>query len=184
MFCAGPTGSRLCSCIVPLPDPGARGAPTQGACAAHPSAAAAASTGSTVPPRLHTCLPSQLCTPLPAPRPSPVQVLLNKVALSSFEFRSPNALLFYQCALCVLLVHACRLAGLVKVEPFNWQIIKVGGWVVGWGWGAAPCCPGVRHTRSKLPFGLQPCLQRGARRAPGPPAGHPNFGLCRCSVLP
>lgn len=54
-------------------------------------------------------------------------VLLNKVALSSFDFGSPNALLFYQCALCVLLVHACKLAGLVKVEPFNWQIIKI--WV-------------------------------------------------------
>lgn len=65
-----------------------------------------------------------------------MQVLLNKVALSSFDFGSPNALLFYQCALCVLLVHACKLAGLVKVEPFNWQIIKVG---------AAPVAAGARR---------------------------------------
>lgn len=70
-------------------------------------------------------LASQLRIRLPLPFPS-AQVLLNKVALSSFDFGSPNALLFYQCALCVLLVHICRLAGLVKVEPFNWQIIKVG----------------------------------------------------------
>lgn len=52
-------------------------------------------------------------------------VLLNKVALSSFDFNSPNALLFFQCALCVLLVKACQGAGLVKLEPFNMQIIRV-----------------------------------------------------------
>jgi GDP-mannose transporter len=54
-----------------------------------------------------------------------LQVLLNKVALSSFHFQSANALLFFQCALCVLLVHACKLGGLVKVEPFNLAIIRV-----------------------------------------------------------
>ncbi|PSC73311.1 GDP-mannose transporter GONST1 [Micractinium conductrix] len=52
-------------------------------------------------------------------------VLLNKVALSSFDFKSANALLFFQCALCVTLVHTCRMLGLVKVEPFNVQIVRV-----------------------------------------------------------
>lgn len=52
-------------------------------------------------------------------------VLLNKVALSSFNFKSANALLFFQCALAVVLVHTCKLAGLVKIEPFNIHVIRV-----------------------------------------------------------
>ena len=42
-------------------------------------------------------------------------MLLNKIALSSFAFKSANALLFFQCALCMLLVLLCKAAKLVKV---------------------------------------------------------------------
>ena len=34
-------------------------------------------------------------------------VLLNKVALSSFGFHSPNALLLFQCSVCAALVQVC-----------------------------------------------------------------------------
>ena len=54
-----------------------------------------------------------------------MQTLLNKAALSSFHFKAPDALLFYQCFLCVILVQAFKMLGLIKVEPFNWNIVKV-----------------------------------------------------------
>lgn len=52
-------------------------------------------------------------------------VLLNKAALSSFDFHSPNSLLFSQCALCVVLVQLCAWAGVVKLEPWNNKIVQV-----------------------------------------------------------
>lgn len=52
----------------------------------------------------------------PGAPPAAPQVLLNKIALSSFAFKSANALLFFQCALCVVLVQLCKLGGLVKVR--------------------------------------------------------------------
>ena len=55
----------------------------------------------------------------------PPQVLLNKLALSSFSFQSATALLFFQCALVVALVQGCAAAGLVQVEPLRLAIIKV-----------------------------------------------------------
>lgn len=55
----------------------------------------------------------------------PLQVLLNKVALSSFAFQSATALLFFQCALAVALVQACKAAGLVQVEELRWGIVRI-----------------------------------------------------------
>lgn len=52
-------------------------------------------------------------------------MLLNKIALSGFQFHSPNALLFFQCALCVAAVQACATAGLVKVEPLRAGVVRV-----------------------------------------------------------
>jgi len=63
-------------------------------------------------------------SPQPASR-SPAQVLLNKVALSSFAFQSATALLFFQCALAVALVQACKAAGLVQVEELLWGIVRI-----------------------------------------------------------
>jgi len=54
-----------------------------------------------------------------------LQTLLNKAALSSFDFKAPDALLFFQCALCVVLVKVFAMAGYIKVEPFNWNIVRV-----------------------------------------------------------
>lgn len=51
-------------------------------------------------------------------------VLLNKAALSSFDFNSTTSLLFFQCLVCVILVKLAELAGLVTIEPWNWKIIK------------------------------------------------------------
>ncbi|KFM24148.1 GDP-mannose transporter GONST1 [Auxenochlorella protothecoides] len=51
-------------------------------------------------------------------------VLLNKVALSSFSFASPNALLFFQCALCVVATRACHAAGLITLEPLSARIVR------------------------------------------------------------
>lgn len=53
------------------------------------------------------------------------QTLLNKAALSSFEFKAPNSLLFFQCALCVVLIQFFKISGYIKVEPLNWNIVKV-----------------------------------------------------------
>jgi hypothetical protein len=53
-------------------------------------------------------------------------VLLNKIALSSFAFKSANALLFFQCALCTVLVLLCKAAKLVKVR---WGKQALGGGV-------------------------------------------------------
>jgi hypothetical protein len=44
-----------------------------------------------------------------------LQTLLNKAALSSFNFKAPDALLFYQCLLCVVLVRLFAAFRLIKV---------------------------------------------------------------------
>lgn len=54
-----------------------------------------------------------------------LQVLLNKMALSSFQFTSANALLFFQCFLCVVLVRISQLMGFVTLEPFNLRIVRI-----------------------------------------------------------
>ena len=51
-------------------------------------------------------------------------VLLNKAALSSFDFHSPNSLLFFQCALCVLMVQITASLGVIKLEPWNLKIVR------------------------------------------------------------
>lgn len=56
---------------------------------------------------------------------SSLQVLLNKMALSSFNFKAANALLFFQCALCVVAVHLCSQLRLIKLEPFNFEVARV-----------------------------------------------------------
>jgi GDP-mannose transporter len=52
-------------------------------------------------------------------------VLLNKMALSSFNFTSANALLTFQCLVCVSLVKICEYMGYVKVEPFNPRVVRL-----------------------------------------------------------
>jgi GDP-mannose transporter len=54
-----------------------------------------------------------------------LQTLLNKAALSSFKFNAPNAILTFQCAVSVLLVVAFKSLGLIRVEPFNWKVVRV-----------------------------------------------------------
>ncbi len=52
-------------------------------------------------------------------------VLLNKAALSSFDFTSPVSLLFFQCFVCVILVKVWETAGFIKLEPFSWKIVQL-----------------------------------------------------------
>ena len=52
-------------------------------------------------------------------------VLLNKAALSSFDFNSTTSLLFFQCLVCVILVKTADLFRLVTLEPWNMKIIQV-----------------------------------------------------------
>ncbi|KAK9866984.1 hypothetical protein WJX84_002242 [Apatococcus fuscideae] len=52
-------------------------------------------------------------------------VLLNKAALSSFDFTSPVSLLFFQCFVCVVLVKVTQAAGFIKLEPFSWDIARL-----------------------------------------------------------
>lgn len=52
-------------------------------------------------------------------------VLLNKYALSGFEFHGPNTLLFAQCLASVLIVKLCELLGVWAVQPLRWDVVKV-----------------------------------------------------------
>ena len=52
-------------------------------------------------------------------------VLLNKAALSSFEFNAPMSLLFFQCVVCVILVQLYSVFGYIKIEPMNKAIVKL-----------------------------------------------------------
>lgn len=56
---------------------------------------------------------------------SAAMVLLNKYALSSFHFSSPNSLLLLQCASSVLLVKSIEALGYWKVERLRWDIVKI-----------------------------------------------------------
>lgn len=50
--------------------------------------------------------------------------IARRYVLSSYGLRAPNSLLFYHCALAVLLVEACRSARLVRLEPLRWPLVK------------------------------------------------------------
>lgn len=53
-------------------------------------------------------------------------VMLNKHALASFSFQAPMALLFFQCALAVVLVKACEILGLIKtLQPLKRDLITI-----------------------------------------------------------
>ena len=53
-------------------------------------------------------------------------MLLNKIALSQFRFRSANTLLFFQCFVCVFSVKLCQGLGLVRgVEPFSLRVTRI-----------------------------------------------------------
>jgi hypothetical protein len=56
---------------------------------------------------------------------SAAMVLLNKYALSSFNFVCPNTLLFVQCLSSVAFVKGAELAGVWSVEPLRWDIMRV-----------------------------------------------------------
>jgi GDP-mannose transporter len=62
-------------------------------------------------------------------------VMLNKHALASFSFQAPMSLLFFQCALAVVLVKACEMLGLIKpLQPLKRDLVLV--WWASW---VAPC---------------------------------------------
>lgn len=52
-------------------------------------------------------------------------VLLNKAALSSFNFDAPMSLLLFQCIVCVVLVQLSVTMGFIRVEPFNAAIVRL-----------------------------------------------------------
>lgn len=111
-------------------------------------------------------------TPLPfSSHPHP-QVLLNKIALSSFSFSSANSLLFFQCFLCVVAVKTCSTLGLVKTEPFKARLLL---W---WGWHVLV----ARVGRLPLPPLLSSCLElafaaHASRRERSPAASAPAARL-------
>jgi len=51
-------------------------------------------------------------------------VLLNKLALSGFDFHSITSLLIFQCVFCVVAVRMCAALGLITLEPWSWQIAR------------------------------------------------------------
>lgn len=52
-------------------------------------------------------------------------VLVNKAALSSFEFHSPNSLLFFQCGLSLVLICGLRWLNVVTKDPLDWRVVKL-----------------------------------------------------------
>lgn len=58
---------------------------------------------------------------------SAAMVLLNKYALSGFDFSSPNSLLLLQCVSAVGFVKAAELMGVWRVEKLRWDVVRL--WV-------------------------------------------------------
>lgn len=56
---------------------------------------------------------------------SVTMVLVNKLALSSFNFHCPTALLWFQCLFCVVLVWLCEGLQLVHRQRLTMDIIKM-----------------------------------------------------------
>lgn len=52
-------------------------------------------------------------------------VLVNKAALSSFGFHSPNSLLLYQCLIALFMVLAAHAVRVVNIERLNWRVVKL-----------------------------------------------------------
>ncbi|BDA51640.1 GDP-mannose transporter [Coccomyxa sp. Obi] len=52
-------------------------------------------------------------------------VLLNKAALSSWDFQSPILLLFFQCLSCCIFVAVLSVLNLVCLEPWNLEIVRL-----------------------------------------------------------
>ncbi len=71
-------------------------------------------------------LPSVLVSGLAYALSSGCLTLLNKHALAGFGFSAPNALLFFQCALTVVLVKMCEFLGLIKpLQPLKSDLVAV-----------------------------------------------------------
>ena len=79
----------------------------------------------THPPARPPARPPAGVRSVPAAVDPSAQILLNKIALSQFDFSSANALLLFQCLLCVVAVQVCSSAGLVKTEPFSMRVVRV-----------------------------------------------------------
>jgi hypothetical protein len=56
---------------------------------------------------------------------SAAMVLLNKFALSGFDFTCPNTLLLLQCTTAVLFVKLAEMLGFWKLERLRWDIVQV-----------------------------------------------------------
>lgn len=52
-------------------------------------------------------------------------IIFNKHALASFHWQCPNSLLAFHCILAVVLVKAVEAAGLIKLEPLRWNVVRV-----------------------------------------------------------
>lgn len=89
-------------------------------------AAVAADAPKPPPPRLMLGMPPVILAGLCYCCASGSMVLLNKHALASFGFHSPNALLVFQCAMAVVLVKACELVGWVKpLQPLTQNLVML-----------------------------------------------------------
>lgn len=67
-------------------------------------------------------LPVQFCAGLAYCGSSASMVLLNKFALSAFDFHSITSLLIFQCLFCVVAVRTTAALGMITLEPWNWKI--------------------------------------------------------------
>lgn len=56
---------------------------------------------------------------------SAAMVLLNKFALSGFDFTCPNTLLLLQCSTAVVFVKLAEMMGFWKLERLRWDIVQV-----------------------------------------------------------
>lgn len=73
-------------------------------------------------------------------------VLMNKYALSGFDFTCPNTLLLAQCIASVLIVKGGELVGVWRLEPLRWQVIRV------------RALAGFQASRAVYPMALQHCV--------------------------
>ena len=102
-------------------------------------------------------------------------MLLNKAVLSSFKFNSPNAILLFQCAVCVVCVKLGEACGMLAspVEPFNAKLVRM--WCV-----PAPRCAMPCYALACQPRAAESCSLRAdlPSRACMPRRRGAATGLC------
>ncbi|KAI8474303.1 MAG: hypothetical protein J3K34DRAFT_137853 [Monoraphidium minutum] len=85
-----------------------------------------ADAGGRRPPRRRVLgVPDELASGLSFCVTSAAMTLMNKAALSTFHFSAPTVLLCFQCTATLALVGAAAAAGMGRLPPMSWQLVRL-----------------------------------------------------------